>query len=325
METFRNLLDPFPSQQSTFAANVDAIYYFIFWLSTFFFVIIVALMCYFVVKYRRVEGQEPEKSPSHNTPLEVTWSVVPGILVLGIFWWGFTGYVDMRSPPAETYDINVTGQMWSWQFKYGTGAVDSELHVPVGTPVRLIMQSKDVIHSLFVPAFRVKQDVVPGRYSGLWFEATEVGTFDLFCTEYCGQKHSDMITKVVVHATDEAGVTDEVPQTFDKWLEVASDPLEGGRIPLEQAGEKVIGMFGCLQCHSIDGSKKVGPSFKGHFGQQVQTRDGSVLMDENYIRESILEPNAKIRQGYDPKMPSFKGAMKDEWIDAVIAYIKSIQ
>ncbi|MCA8988455.1 MAG: cytochrome c oxidase subunit II [Planctomycetaceae bacterium] len=326
MSDLLNLITPFPEQNSTFAESVDSLYYFIFWLSAVFFVLIIGLMVYFMMKYRRVEGQEPEKSPSHNTPLEVSWSVLPGFLVLFIFAWGFNTYVDMRTPPNDAYEINVTASMWSWQFGYPTGAVDGELHIPVGTPVKLIMQSKDVIHSLYVPAFRAKQDVVPGRYSGMWFEATKTGKFDLFCTEYCGQKHSDMITKVVVHPLNKEGVTEEVSQTFDEWMEIAMDPAEGGKKTPAEAGQKVVGMFGCLQCHSVDGSKKVGPSFKGFFGKEVDiTGVGKVKMDENYIRESILEPNAKVRAGFDPKMPSFKGNMKDEWIDYVIAYIKSIQ
>ena len=316
----------FPEQVSTFAGTVDSLYYFIFWLSTFFFVLVVGLMAYFVMKYRRVEGQTPSASPSHNTPLEVFWSVIPGFLVLIIFGWGFAGYMDMRSPPAETYEINVTASMWNWNFKYPTGAVDNQLHIPVNTPVKLVMRSQDVIHSLYVPAFRIKQDVVPGRYAGMWFQATQTGDYDLFCAEYCGQKHSDMITKVVVHEVDVSALTEPGQQTFDQWMEIASDPLQGGKIPLAQAGEKVVNMFGCLQCHSVDGSQKVGPSFKGFYGKDVAIKDvGNVKMDEQYIRESILEPNAKIRLGFEPKMPSFKGSMKDEWIDAVIAYMKSIQ
>ncbi|HCS53544.1 cytochrome c oxidase subunit II [Rubinisphaera sp.] len=329
MTQFWNLLNPFPGQHSTFASNVDAIFYFIFWLSMFFFVAIVGFMIYFMIKYRRVEGQEPESSPSHNTPIEVAWSVIPGFLVLGIFWWGFTGYVDMRSPPAEAYEVNVIASMWQWQFKYPTGAISDKLHIPVNRPVKLIMQSKDVLHSLYVPSFRAKQDVVPGRYSGMWFEATDVGVYDLFCTEYCGQKHSDMITKVVVHSTSPEGTTEEVNQTFERWMEIASNPLndeQGQPLPLDVAGKKLVDTFQCAQCHSIDGTKKVGPSFKGNYGKEVEiVGQGKVLMDENYIRESILEPTAKIHVGYEPKMPSFKGQMKDEWIDAVIAYIKSIQ
>lgn len=316
----------FPEQVSTFAGAVDFLFFFIFWISVFFFVLVVGMMTYFVLKYRRVEGQEPEHSHSHNTPLEVTWSVVPGILVLIIFALGFVPYMDMRSPPADTYEINVTANMWNWNFRYPTGAVSGELHVPIGTPVKLVMRSQDVLHSLYVPAFRVKQDVVPGRYTGMWFEATKTGTYDLFCAEYCGQKHSDMITKVVAHALEREALTEPGEQTFDEWMEIASDPglgADGKPIPPHEAGERVVGMFGCMQCHSDDGTKKVGPSFKGYYGKEVDIVNmGKVPMDEEYIRESILEPNAKIRLGYEPKMPSFKGQMKDEWIDFIIAYIK---
>ncbi len=316
----------FPVQNSTFAPTVDTLYYFILWLSTFFLVLITGMMVYFVAKYRRVEGVEPEGSVSHNTPLEIAWSVLPGILVLGIFGWGFAGYMDMRSPPAETYDINVTGLMWKWQFRYPTGAVSDELHVPVETPVKLIMRSQDVIHSVFIPAFRVKQDVVPGRYTGLWFQALNKGEHDLFCAEYCGQQHSDMITKVVVHVTDRAELTEPGEQTFDEWMEIAMDPSQGGTIPPAEAGLKVVGMFGCLQCHSTDGSQKVGPSLKGFWGKEVEIQGQSpVVVDEQYLRESLLEPNAKVRLGFEAKMPSFKGQIKDEWIDYIIAYIKSIQ
>lgn len=314
----------FPVQNSTFAPSVDALYYFIFWLSTFFFVLIIGMMLYFMVKYRRVNGVEPEKSPSHNTVIEVTWSVVPGILVLGIFAWGFISYMDMRSPPAETYDIHVTARTWSWNFKYPNGAMDGHLHIPVGEPVKLIMRSEDVIHSAFIPAFRVKQDIVPGRYSGLWFQAVEKGEHDFYCAEYCGKQHSDMLAKVYVHETDPAKLTEAGEQTFAQWAEDARDPTKN--VTPEQAGEKIIAMFGCLQCHSVDGSQKVGPSLKGFYGKEVQIAgQNPVLVDPEYIRESLLEPNAKIRQGFKGEMPSFKGQMKDEWIDCVIAYIKSIQ
>ena len=314
----------FPEQNSTFAPTVDTLYYFIFWLSMFFFVAIVGLMVYFMIRYRRVEGQEPEVSPSHNTPLEVSWSVLPGFLVLGIFGWGFVGYMDMRRPPTEAYEIHVTANMWAWQFKYPNGAINNELHIPVGQPIKLVMRSADVIHSLYVPAFRAKQDVVPGRYSGMWFEALQPGTFHLFCAEYCGQQHSDMITKVVVHVVNESELTEPGEKTFAQWVEDAADPLKD--VSLAEGGKKVIEMFGCLQCHSLDGTRKVGPTYKGAYGKMVPIQgQPSVMMDAEYIRESILEPNAKIHEGYEPRMPSYKGQMKDEWIDAVIAYIQSLE
>ena len=218
----------FPVQNSTFAPTVDALFYLIFWISTFFFVLIMGLMVFFMIKYRRIDGVEPEQSPGHNTTLELSWSILPALIVLVIFGWGFAGYVDMRTPPEDSYEINVTASMWSWQFRYPTGAISDKLHIPVNTPVKVIMQSKDVLHSLFVPAFRVKQDVVPGRYTGLWFEAKNPGVFDLFCAEYCGKKHSDMITKVVVHNTDPNSTDLNADPNFDTWLADASDPIKDG-------------------------------------------------------------------------------------------------
>ncbi len=315
----------FPAQNSTFAPTVDALYYFIFWISVFFLTLITALMVFFVVKYRRIDGVEPPESPGHNTLLELSWSILPAFIVLIIFGWGFAGYVDMRSPPDEAYEINVTASMWSWQFRYPTGAISKELHLPAGKPVKLIMQSKDVLHSLFVPAFRVKQDVVPGRYTGLWFEALEPGTFTLFCAEYCGQQHSDMHTTVVIHNTDPSKTDLNNHPNFDTWLDDASDPIKDGE-PLHESGKRITEILGCVQCHSNDGSKKVGPTFKGSFGTTRKLQSGkTVTVDENYIRQSILDPNSQVAQGFDPKMPSFKGTIKDEWIDAVIAYFKHLK
>jgi len=315
----------FPVQNSTFAPSIDALFYFIFWVSTFFFVLIITLMVAFVIKYRRVEGVEPASSPGHNTALELSWSILPALIVLVIFGWGFATYVDMRTPPEDSYEINVTASMWSWQFRYPSGAISSELHVPVNTPVKVILQSKDVLHSFFVPAFRIKQDVVPGRYTGAWFEAKTPGTFRLFCAEYCGQKHSDMITKVIVHNTDPASTDLNDHPNFATWLADASDPIKDNE-PLYEGGKRVTEILGCVQCHSNDGSKKVGPSFKGTFGTKQKLSTGkTITVDENYIRQSILDPTSQIRSGFDPKMPSFKGTIKDEWIDAVIAYLKHLK
>lgn len=315
----------FPVPNSTFAPLVDELFYFILWISIFFLVLITGLMMYFVIKYRRIDGVEPEQSPGHNTVLEITWSVIPALIVLVIFAWGFAGYVDMRSPPAESYEVNVTASTWAWEFRYPSGAISNELHIPVDTPVKVIMQSKDVIHSLFIPAFRVKQDVVPGRYTGLWFEAKEVGTYPLFCAEYCGQKHSDMITNVIVHNTDPANTDLDNNPNFETWMADAADPIKDNE-PLHESGKRITEILGCVQCHSDNGDKKVGPSFFHSFGETRKLRDGStVVVDENYIRQSILDPNSQIVAGFDPKMPSFKGTIKDEWIDAVIAYLKHLK
>ncbi|MBX7165847.1 MAG: cytochrome c oxidase subunit II [Pirellulales bacterium] len=303
----------FPEQKSTVAAEVDWVFYFILTLSLIFFVIIIALMVLFMIAYRRQPGVEPADSPAHSTALEVTWSVVPGVLLIFIFYWGFAGYLDLRTPPSDSYDISVMARQWSWEFTYPNGFSDKDLHVPAGRPVRLVMTSNDVLHSLYVPAFRVKQDVVPGRYTYMWFNA-EPGEYQLFCTEYCGTDHSDMLAKVIVHPADE----------FPAWLEKASNVAE--TLPPVEAGRYYYERKGCAQCHTIDGTPRVGPSFKGVYGRQEKLADGStVTVDENYIRESILDPQAKVVAGFKPVMSSYKGMLKDKQISVIIEFLKSLK
>ena len=304
----------FPAPSSTTAGAVDSLFNFILSLSAFFFVLIVGLMLIFVIKYRRRPGYVQAFAPDHNNTLEIVWSVIPGLLTVLIFFRGFLGYLDMRTPPAETYEIKVNAKKWSWAFQYPNGYIDNDLHVPVNRAVKLTMTSEDVIHSLFVPAFRTKMDIVPGRYSSMWFEATRTGEFPLLCAEYCGQKHSDMLANTVVHPSGE----------FERWLEQASNLL--ATLPPVEAGKILYTRRGCAQCHTIDGSAKTGPSFKATFGSTQSMADGStVQVDENYIRESILEPMKKIRGGFRPVMPSYKGQLKDPEIDAIIEFIKSLK
>ena len=303
----------FPTPSSTTAEQVDNLFYFILLVSIFFFAIIVGVMVLFLIKYRARPGESAQKSPSHNNTLEVAWTVIPGIFVAGIFFWGFVGYLDMRQPPDDSYEIQVTAKKWSWSFTYPNGHVDNNLHVPQDRPVRLVMSSDDVIHSLYIPAFRLKMDVIPGRYTTTWFESGTPGEYTLFCAEYCGTQHSNMLAKVVVHRSGE----------FEKWLEDAANFLE--TVTPVQAGEILYQRRGCIQCHSVDGSAKSGPSFKDVFGSQQGLSDGSsVTVDENYLRESILEPQAKVRAGYKPVMPTYQGQLKDEEISALIVYIKSL-
>ena len=302
-----------PPKVSTVAHHVDSLFDFILWISVFFFVLIVVLMVYFVIKYRHREGVEAESSASHNTLLEVTWTIIPVILVMVIFFFGFKGYLDMATPPANAYEILVDGQKWNWSFTYPNGYVDENLHAPVDRPIRLILSSADVIHSLYVPAFRIKMDVVPGRYTKAWFEATEPGEYQLFCAEYCGTSHSDMLAMVVVHPAGE----------FELWLEKASNFLET-MTPVE-AGQKLFAVRGCMQCHSVDGTAKTGPTMAGIFGRTEALADGgTVVADENYIRESILEPMAKVVAGYEPVMPTYQGRLKDAEIMAIIEYLKTL-
>lgn len=302
-----------PPQVSTVAHHVDSLFYFILWISIIFFVLIVGLMVYFIFRYRRRAGVGAEPSPHHNTALEVTWTAIPLVLVVVIFFFGFRGYLDMSTPPVNAYEILVEGQKWNWSFTYPNGYVDANLHVPVNRPVQLVMSSADVIHSLYVPAFRIKTDVVPGRYSKAWFEATAPGEYELFCAEYCGTSHSDMIANVVVHP----------PGEFETWLAQASNFLET-MSPVD-AGRKLFQVRGCQQCHSVDGTAKIGPTMQGIFGRSEQMLDGStVVADENYIRESILEPQARVVAGYEPVMPTYQGRLTDGEIGALIEYMKSL-
>ncbi len=303
----------FPESASSVADNVDWLFGFILAICVVFFVLIVGLLVYFVIRYRRTAEHRVGSGPSHNTRLEITWSVIPFLLLVMIFGYGAYGFVQMSSPPENAYEIRVTAKMWSWSFQYPNGYIDNELHVPVDRPVRLVMKSDDVIHSLYVPAFRVKQDLIPGRYTKMWFEATETGSFPLFCAEYCGQQHSDMITNAIVHP----------PGEFDRWLDEASNLLK--TLTPAKAGEVLYTRRGCAQCHSNDGSRRVGPSFYNVFGSTQRMSTGEdLVVDENYIRESIVEPQAKVREGYRPVMPTYQGQLKDDELDALIEYIKKL-
>ena len=304
-----------PEPASTGAPAVDNLFHFILWLSVFFFALIVGLMVLFVVRYRRRAGrEEPEPSPSHNVALEVTWTVIPLLLVFVIFVWGFKVFLDLNTPPANSYEVLVTGQKWKWLFTYPNGHVDENLHVPIDTPIRLVMTSEDVIHSFYVPAFRIKRDVVPGRYAKAWFRATRAGEYQVFCAEYCGTGHSDMGTHVVVHE----------PGGFERWMTEVADFLN--KLPPAEAGERLFKARGCAQCHSVDGAAGVGPTLKGVFGHAVPLADGrSVTADEDYVRESILEPQAKVVAGFQPVMPTYKGKLKDQEITAIAEYMKTLK
>lgn len=302
-----------PEQASTLAERVDADWALVYWVSVVFFALITFLMFYFAIRYRGRPGDKPQKSASHNTSLEVFWSVIPTLIVVVMFWQGYKTFLDMVTPPENSYEILVTGQKWNWSFTYPNGYVDGKLHVPVGTPVQLVLSSDDVIHSLFIPEMRVKRDVVPGRYNKLWFEASRTGEFDIFCTEYCGTEHSTMLSTLFVHERGE----------FDAWLEEASDFLS--RMSPAEAGELLYNMRGCKQCHSVDGTAGIAPTFQGLFGTTETLADGStVLVDENYVRQSIYEPMAQITSGFEPVMPTYAGRLKEEEVGAIIEYLKTL-
>ena len=305
----------FPEQASTFASEVDWFFDVVLWICIVFFALIVGGMIYFVWKYRQRPGYQGSPEAVHNNLLEVTWTVIPTLIVVWIFVRGVYGYLDMMSPPTETYDISVKATQWNWAFTYPNGAISNDLHVPINKPVKLIMRSEDVIHSLFVPAFRAKTDIVPGRVNTMWFEAIKEGSYDLYCTEYCGRSHSVMHAMVVV----------ESQEKFDAWLAEASkpptDPIEWGKWIYERQG--------CKGCHSFNGTIVVGPSFQGSFGTSMQMADGqTVVMDEQYIRDSILNPQNKARANFAAKikqMNSYAGKLKEEEIEALTAFIKSLK
>ena len=330
-----NLTRWMPEAHSTFADDVDWLFYFLVWLTAFFLVLIGGLAVYFSVRYRRTRDRmEGEHTPTHHTALEMTWTVIPLIAVLGIFFWGFRGYVDMSIPPDDAYDIRVESYTWGWNFVYPNGASSNVLYVPADRAVRLTLTSRDVLHSVFIPDFRVKRDAVPGRYNRTWFQARwldnavvrvadEVdaeedddlrGTVhQLYCAEYCGDQHSRMLAKVVVLQLDD--FRDKVRQLGE--IDPDAPPAEiGQRIVANQ----------CAACHSIDGETRLGPTFLDVYGDEREMADGSTeLADEQYIREQILYPRRRTVAGFDPNaMPSFQGLLSDREIDGVIAYLQSI-
>jgi cytochrome c oxidase subunit 2 len=302
-----------PPQASVSSQAVDWTFYFVYWLSVFFFVLIVTLMVAFVIMYRRRdEVTDLAQAPKHHTALEVTWTVIPLVLVLFIFYFGFKSFMDYRVSPQNSYEILVTGQKWKWFFTYPNGYVSEDLHVPLDQAVKLTITSSDVTHSLFIPAFRLKMDAVPGRYTDTWFQARQEGNFQVFCAEYCGTSHSDMLAMCVVHPRGD----------FEKWLQEASNFVD--RMPPAEAGERLYNIRGCKQCHSLDGTVGHGPSFEDLYGTERPLQDGSsVVADDNYIRESLMDPNAKIRAGFEAVMPTFQGKLKDKEVTAIIAFIKA--
>jgi cytochrome c oxidase subunit 2 len=287
------------------------------WMSAVCMLAIVGVMVYFCVRYAassRKANEPAESQEDHSNALEVTWSVIPLFVVIGLFVVGFQQYVELRTAPRAAYEVHATGQRWKWGFEYPEGLSHPELHVAVNRNVRIMIQSVDVLHSLFIPEFRVKMDAVPGRYTELWFKATQEGTFPVYCAEYCGTAHSDMLTRVVVH--DEQG--------FEGWVAYEIRKIES--LPLVELGELTYNQSGCSTCHSTDGSTKVGPTFQGLFGKsEAIIGKDAVLVDENYLRESILEPQAKIVQGFPPSMPTFKGQLSDRRISGLVEYIKTLK
>ncbi len=329
----------FRESASVFAPGTDAVFFYIFWVSLLFFGPLMFLLVYWGIKYRRRPGQPAQVSPSHNTPLEISWSVIPGLLMAVMFVWGAYTYLKKVVVPADAEQITVTAKQWSWSWEYPGGIqslqterisdVDATVFaLPRGRPVQFLMSSTDVIHSFYIPEFRIKRDVLPNRYTTTWVNATKATHqwdaveeravpidpanpgYYLFCTEYCGDQHSQMANRVIVLE----------PADYEQWLEAQSDTSS---IPLADLGATLYKTQGCATCHSVDGSAGTGPTWKGVWGEPRPGSDAGKV-DFNYVREAILEPGAYLVQGYGNQMPTYQGKLQPREILALATYMQSL-
>ncbi|HEY3806275.1 MAG TPA: cytochrome c oxidase subunit II [Kofleriaceae bacterium] len=320
-----------PRAVNKVADDSDRMFIAVLALSVFFFVAIAGVVIYFVIKYRHRPGHKAEPSAGHNDTLEITWTVIPTIICVFLFWYGWQSYIRVVTPPNQAVEIDVLAWQWNWQFTHQNGVTDSDLHVPAGVPVRLVMTSKDVIHSFYAPAMRVKQDVLPRRFTYAWFEATKPGTYRLTCAEYCGTNHSQMACLEFDKATGAClrravVVVHKDLAEYKKYLDdKLSDQM---KLPPVELGALLYQKKGCSQCHTVDGTPRIGPTWKQpDWGKMITMDNGQqVKMDENYVTESILNPSAKARPGF-PKgtMPSFDGQLKPSELNGLIQYIKSLK
>ena len=308
----------FPEAASSVAGDVDLL--FLIWsvISAFFTVLIASLILYFMARYRRRHAEEVGATERAAMWLEVGWSVIPLVIMLGMFVWGTQVFFKIYRAPKDAVRYSGVGKRWMWKFQHPTGQREiNTLHVPVGLPIRVDLQSEDVIHSFFVPAFRVKQDAVPGRVTSVWFQATKPGTYHLFCAEYCGGEHSRMIGSVIVLE----------PRDYESWLAGATAGQS-----MAASGAALFESLACVTCHRADAPGSIaggrlarGPSLEGLYNSQVQLADGrTVLADDEYLRESIMNPQAKIVAGWTPVMPTFQGQLTEEQISQLIAYVRSL-
>jgi cytochrome c oxidase subunit II len=317
----------FPEQASTIAPQVDLLYWALVGLAAFFTFAVGFFIIFFIIRFYRGSNADRSGQIHESLRVEVTWAVIPFFLAMAVFGWGANIYFQMYEMPAQGLDVYVVGKQWMWKFQHPTGHREiNELHVPVNTPVRLVMISEDVIHAFGVPAFRIKRDVLPGRYTTVWFEATRAGEYPLYCTEYCGTLHSEMIGRIIVLEQ----------RTYQQWLQQRRVDHEGDVIPegtapvgeepisMAQAGEQLFQSLGCIICHRMDGTGP-GPSLVGAYGTPVQLTTGEVVMrDMNYIRTSILDPNAQIVAGYPAIMPTYDGQIDEEQLMQLMEYIQSL-
>jgi cytochrome c oxidase subunit II len=301
-----------PPSASTLSDKVDALYFYLSGVTIFFTILISGVLIFFVIKYRRRTPYEIPRPVAGSHKLETLWSVIPFLIAMSMFAWGAQIYFQQSKPPKNAVEIYVVAKQWMWKLQHTTGQREiNELHVPVGRKVKLIMTTEDVIHDFFVPAFRIKSDVVPGRYTTLWFEATKPGRYHLFCAEYCGMNHSGMRGSVVVMGQAE----------FDDWLSGNASQQSPAA-----AGQQLYQTLGCVSCHGANGEGGRGPALAGLFGKQVFLENAqTVNADEGYIRESIVTPQSKLVSGFGPIMPTFQGQVSEEQLVQLLAFIKSLQ
>jgi cytochrome c oxidase subunit II len=301
----------FPEQASTMASRVDNLYFFIVAVTAFFAVLVSVLVIFFAAKYHTKDPLAVGQPIHGSMPLELAWSIIPFLISIVIFAWAADVYFDLQRPPDQTIEIYSTAKRWMWRFQHLDGQSEiNELHVPVGRAVKVTFTSEDVLHSMFFPSFRVKADAIPGRYSTVWFTATKIGEYHLFCAEYCGTQHSGMTGKVVVME----------PAAYQAWLAGGA-----GAGSLSQRGEQLFNDLACNTCHRSDDSGR-GPSLVNKFGAPVELANGtSVAVNEAYVRESILTPQAKLVAGYQPLMPTFQGLVSEETVIALVEYVKSLR
>lgn len=296
-------------QLQTTTEVIDPIFVFIFGVSLVMLLGVTAAMVYFALRYNRKRCPVPASQKDHNIWLEIIWTVIPTILVMAMFYYGWAGYLALRNVPDGAMEVKATGRMWSWLFEYPNGKTSDKLYVPIGQPVKVTLTSADVLHAFYAPAFRVKRDVLPGRETYLWFTAPKAGSYDVFCAEYCGVEHASMITTIEALPAEQ----------YAQWL-AASDE---GETP---AGEQLLAKHGCLGCHSLDGSRKAGPSLQGIWGRSVKVTtagaERSLTSDADYLRRAILDPNADVVVGYPAIMPSYQGKIPEEELETLLDYFR---
>jgi cytochrome c oxidase subunit 2 len=300
-----------PDSASTFSWKVDALYFYLSGVTLFFSLLISAVLIFFVIRYRRRTPYEIPRPIAGSHKLETLWTIIPFVIAMTMFAWGAQVYFQQYKPPANAIEVYVVGKQWMWKLQHATGQREiNQLHIPVGRKIKLIMTSEDVIHDFFVPAFRTKMDVVPGKYTTMWFEATTPGTYHLFCAEYCGMNHSGMTGSIIVME----------PREFDNWLGGNS----GTGTPAAQ-GQQLFQSLGCASCHGQNGEGGRGPTLAGIFGKKTQLQTGeSVTVDEGYVRESILNPQAKLVAGFGAIMPTFQGQVNEDQLLQLVSFIKSL-